>query len=140
MGELTQWRRDNSRKARARNSCRFTRKPVRTIAIRYPRAQADIQRAARITSEWRNTLLAHFTGFGGTLVSYAYLSGRTDPPDVLDVIGRHVNWTGFWEINWLNRTEPALAHASHRDLVELEADRTQSKRRSHPATGRLERG
>jgi trans-2-enoyl-CoA reductase len=41
--------------------------------------------------------LAHRLRFGGTLVSYAFLSGRTDSADVLDLIGRHVNWTGFWE-------------------------------------------
>jgi mitochondrial enoyl-[acyl-carrier protein] reductase / trans-2-enoyl-CoA reductase len=39
-----------------------------------------------------------------------------------------VNWTGFWEINWLNRTEPALVHAAYRDLVALVADGTLSAR------------
>jgi NADPH:quinone reductase-like Zn-dependent oxidoreductase len=66
--------------------------------------------------------------FGGTLVSYAYLSGRTDSADVVDLIGRHVNWTGFWEINWLTRTETALVHATYRDLVALVADGTLSAR------------
>jgi NADPH:quinone reductase-like Zn-dependent oxidoreductase len=66
--------------------------------------------------------------FGGTLVSYAYLSGRTDSADVLDLIGRHVNWTGFWEINWLTRTETALVHGAYRDLVALVADGTLSAR------------
>ena len=66
--------------------------------------------------------------FGGTLVSYAYLSGRTDSADVLDLIGRHVNWTGFWEINWLTRTETALVHGAYRDLVVLVADGTLSAR------------
>src|SRR3984893_2542032 len=60
--------------------------------------------------------------FGGTLVSYAYLSGRTDSADVVDLIGRQVNWTGFWEINWLTRSETALVHATYRDLVALVAD------------------
>jgi mitochondrial enoyl-[acyl-carrier protein] reductase / trans-2-enoyl-CoA reductase len=45
-----------------------------------------------------------------------------------DLIGRHVHWTGFWEINWLNRTEPALVHAAYRDLVALVADGTLSAR------------
>jgi len=49
------------------------------------------------------TLVKHLR-FGGTLVSYAYQSGQTDSADVIDLIGRHANWTGFWEINWLNRT------------------------------------
>ena len=66
--------------------------------------------------------------FGGTVVSYAYLSGRTDSVGLLDLMGRHVNWTGFWEINWLNRTEPALVHAAYRDLVELVADGTLTAR------------
>jgi trans-2-enoyl-CoA reductase len=66
--------------------------------------------------------------FGGTLVSYAYQSGQTDSADLVDLIGRHVNWTGFWEINWLNRTDAALVHAAYRDLVALVADGTLSAR------------
>jgi NADPH:quinone reductase-like Zn-dependent oxidoreductase len=66
--------------------------------------------------------------FGGTLVSYAYQSGQTDSADVVDLIGRQVNWTGFWEINWLTRTEMALVHATYRDLVALVADGTLSAR------------
>ena len=66
--------------------------------------------------------------FGGTLVSYAYLSGRTDSADVVDLIGRQVNWTGFWEINWLTRSETALVHATYRDLVALVADGALSAR------------
>jgi trans-2-enoyl-CoA reductase len=72
--------------------------------------------------------LAHHLRFGGTLVSYAVLSGRTDSADVLDLIGRQVNWTGFWEINWLRRTDPALVHSAYRDLVALVADGTLSAR------------
>jgi NADPH:quinone reductase-like Zn-dependent oxidoreductase len=72
--------------------------------------------------------LVHHLRFGGTLVTYAYLSGRTDSADVLDIIGRQVNWTGFWEINWLNRTETAKVHAAYRDVVELVADGTLSAR------------
>ena len=66
--------------------------------------------------------------FGGTLVSYAVLSGQTDSVDVLDLIGRHVNWTGFWEINWLRRTDAAQVHRAYRDLVALVADGTLSAR------------
>jgi NADPH:quinone reductase-like Zn-dependent oxidoreductase len=66
--------------------------------------------------------------FGGTLVSYAYQSGQTDSADAVDLIGRQVNWTGFWEINWLTRTELALVHATYRDLVALVADGTLSAR------------
>jgi mitochondrial enoyl-[acyl-carrier protein] reductase / trans-2-enoyl-CoA reductase len=72
--------------------------------------------------------LAHHLRFGGTLVSYAVLSGRTDSADILDLIGRHVNWTGFWEINWLRRTDPAQVHSAYRELVALVADGTLSAR------------
>jgi NADPH:quinone reductase-like Zn-dependent oxidoreductase len=72
--------------------------------------------------------LVHHLRFGGTLVSYAVLSGQTDSVDVLDLIGRHVNWTGFWEINWLLRTDAAQVHSAYRDLVALVADGTLSAR------------
>jgi trans-2-enoyl-CoA reductase len=72
--------------------------------------------------------LVHHLRFGGTLVSYAVLSGQTASPGVLDLIGRHVNWTGFWLINWLRRTDSALVHSAYRDLVDLVADGTLSAR------------
>jgi mitochondrial enoyl-[acyl-carrier protein] reductase / trans-2-enoyl-CoA reductase len=72
--------------------------------------------------------LVHHLRFGGTLVTYAFLSGQTESADILDLIGRQVNWTGFWEINWLNRTETSLVHAAYRDLVALVADGTLSAR------------
>jgi NADPH:quinone reductase-like Zn-dependent oxidoreductase len=72
--------------------------------------------------------LVHRLRFGGTLVSYAVLSGRTDSADILDLIGRQVNWTGFWEINWLRRTEPTLVQKAYLDVVELVADGTLSTR------------
>jgi trans-2-enoyl-CoA reductase len=72
--------------------------------------------------------LVHHLRFGGTLVTYAYLSGQTESADILDLIGRQVNWTGFWEINWLRRTDPALVHSAYRDVVELVADGTLSAR------------
>jgi NADPH:quinone reductase-like Zn-dependent oxidoreductase len=72
--------------------------------------------------------LVHHLRFGGTLVSYAALSGRTDSVGVLDLMGRHVNWTGFWLINWLRRTDTALVHSVYREVVELVADGTLSAR------------
>ena len=72
--------------------------------------------------------LVHHLRFGGTLVSYAFLSGQTDSAEVLDLIGRHVNWTGFWLINWLRRTDTALVHSAYRDLVALVGDGTLSAR------------
>jgi NADPH:quinone reductase-like Zn-dependent oxidoreductase len=72
--------------------------------------------------------LVHHLRFGGTLVSYAFLSGQTASADVRDLIGRHVNWTGFWLINWLRRTDTALVHSAYRDLVALVADGTLSAR------------
>jgi mitochondrial enoyl-[acyl-carrier protein] reductase / trans-2-enoyl-CoA reductase len=72
--------------------------------------------------------LVHHLRFGGTLVTYAYLSGQTESADILDLIGRQVNWTGFWEINWLRRSDTALVHSAYRDVVELVADGTLSAR------------
>src|ERR1700758_784640 len=72
--------------------------------------------------------LVHHLRFGGTLVSYAALSGQTDSAGVLDLIGRHVTWTGFWLINWLRRTDTALVHSAYHDLLALVADGTLSAR------------
>jgi mitochondrial enoyl-[acyl-carrier protein] reductase / trans-2-enoyl-CoA reductase len=72
--------------------------------------------------------LAHHLRFGGTLVSYAFLSGQSVSVGIFDLIGRHVNWTGFWLINWLRRTDTALVHSAYRDLVALVADGTLSAR------------
>jgi mitochondrial enoyl-[acyl-carrier protein] reductase / trans-2-enoyl-CoA reductase len=72
--------------------------------------------------------LVHHLRFGGTLVSYAVLSGQTASPGVLDLIGRHVNWTGFWLMNWLRRTDTTQVHSAYRDLVELVAAGTLSAR------------
>src|ERR1700722_20302501 len=72
--------------------------------------------------------LAHHLRFGGTLVSYAALSGQSASVSVLELIGRQVNWTGFWEINWLRRTDTELVHKTYRELVALVADGTLSAR------------
>jgi mitochondrial enoyl-[acyl-carrier protein] reductase / trans-2-enoyl-CoA reductase len=72
--------------------------------------------------------LAHHLRFGGTLVSYAALSGQSASVSVLELIGRHVNWTGFWEINWLRRTDIEVVHSAYRELVALVADGTLSAR------------
>jgi len=55
--------------------------------------------------------LVHHLRFGGTLVSHAVLSGQSASAAVLDLIGRHVNWTGFWLINWLRRTDTSWCTA-----------------------------
>jgi trans-2-enoyl-CoA reductase len=72
--------------------------------------------------------LAHHLSFGGTLVSYAALSGQSASVSVLELIGRQVNWTGFWEINWLRRTDTEVVHGAYRELVALVADGTLSAR------------
>jgi NADPH:quinone reductase-like Zn-dependent oxidoreductase len=72
--------------------------------------------------------LAHHLRFGGTLVSYAVLSGQTASVSVLDLIGRHVNWTGFWLVNWLRHTDTTLVHSAYREVVALVADGTLSAR------------
>ena len=72
--------------------------------------------------------LVHHLRFGGTLVSYAFHLGQTESADITDLIGRHVNWTGFWLINWLRRTDTTSVHSAYRDLVALVADGTLSAR------------
>jgi mitochondrial enoyl-[acyl-carrier protein] reductase / trans-2-enoyl-CoA reductase len=72
--------------------------------------------------------LAHHLRFGGTVVSYAVLSGQSASVPVLELIGRHLNWTGFWLINWLRRTDTAEVHGTYRDLVALVGDGTLSAR------------
>jgi NADPH:quinone reductase-like Zn-dependent oxidoreductase len=61
-------------------------------------------------------------------VSYAVLSGQSASVPVLELIGRHLNWTGFWLINWLRRTDTAVVHSTYRELVELVGDGTLSAR------------
>lgn len=61
-------------------------------------------------------------------MSYAFLSGRTDSAHIVDLIGRHLNWTGFWETNWLRRTHITQVHSAYRELVALVADGTLSAR------------
>jgi mitochondrial enoyl-[acyl-carrier protein] reductase / trans-2-enoyl-CoA reductase len=72
--------------------------------------------------------LVHHLRFGGTLVSYAALSGQSASVSVLEMIGRHVNWTGFWLINWLRRTDTTVVHNTYRELLEMVADGTLSAR------------
>ena len=62
------------------------------------------------------------------MVSYAVLSRQSASAPVLDLIGRHVNFTGFWLINWLCRTDTAVVDSVYRDLVEMVADGTLSAR------------
>jgi mitochondrial enoyl-[acyl-carrier protein] reductase / trans-2-enoyl-CoA reductase len=56
------------------------------------------------------------------------LSGQSASVSVLELIGSHVNWTGFWEINWLRRTDIEVVHSAYRELVALVADGTLSAR------------
>ena len=84
--------------------------------------------------------LAHHLRFGGTLVSYAALSGQSASVSVLELIGSQVNWTGFWEINWLRRTDTEVVH-KHLSRVGGTGCRRHAERtsRTHRAAGRLER-
>src|ERR1700739_4095475 len=72
--------------------------------------------------------LAHHLRFGGTAVSYAVLSGQSASVPVMEMIGRQLNWTGFWLINWLRHTDTAVVHSTYRDLVDLVGDGTLSAR------------
>jgi mitochondrial enoyl-[acyl-carrier protein] reductase / trans-2-enoyl-CoA reductase len=71
--------------------------------------------------------LVHHLRSGGTVVSYAALSGQSAVP-VVELIGRHLNWTGFWLVNWLRNTDTAVVHSAYRELVELVGDGTLSAR------------
>ncbi len=61
-------------------------------------------------------------------MSYAVLSGQSASPPVLELIGRHLSWTGFWLVNWLRNTDTAVVHSTYRDLVALVGDGTLSAR------------
>ena len=82
--------------------------------------------------------LVHHLRFGGTLVSYAVLSGQSASAAVLDLIGRHVNWTGFWLINWLRRTDTSGAQRLSRFGGLGRRRHAQRTRRPHHAAGGLE--
>lgn len=75
-----------------------------------------------------STQLAHHLRFGGTLVSYAALSGQ--PPAIAgaDLMGNHLNLTGFWLMNWLRRASHAEVQAVYGELIALIADGTLSAR------------
>ena len=47
---------------------------------------------------------------------------------VLELIGRPLNSTGFWLINWLRNTDTAVVHNTYRELVTLVGDGTLSAR------------
>jgi trans-2-enoyl-CoA reductase len=75
-----------------------------------------------------STELAHRLRFGGSLVTYAYLSGRPPTVGLLDLIGNHANLTGFWLLNWAQRARPQDVQDSYREVVDLVADGTLSAR------------
>jgi mitochondrial enoyl-[acyl-carrier protein] reductase / trans-2-enoyl-CoA reductase len=75
-----------------------------------------------------STQLAHRLRFGGSLVTYAFLSGQPPTVELGDLIGNHAHLTGFWLVNWLQRAEPAVVQAAYREVVDLVADGTLSAR------------
>lgn len=66
--------------------------------------------------------LAHHLRFGGTLVSYAVLSGELPAAALPDVIFNEVNLTGLWLVNWLRRAPADEVRARYAELVALVAD------------------
>ena len=58
---------------------------------------------------------------------------------VLELIGRHLNSTGFWLINWLRNTDTAVVHNTYRELVTLVGDGTLSARSPAPCGSRTGR-
>jgi trans-2-enoyl-CoA reductase len=81
-----------------------------------------------------STELAHRLRFGASLVTYAYLSGRPSEVGLLDLIGNHVNLTGFWLHNWMKRADAAHVQADYREVIDLVADGTLSARVEATAT------
>jgi trans-2-enoyl-CoA reductase len=75
-----------------------------------------------------STELAHHLRFGGTLITYAYLSGQPPTVGLGDLLGNHAQLTGFWLMNWLRRAEPAQVHAAYGELINLVVDGTLSAR------------
>jgi NADPH:quinone reductase-like Zn-dependent oxidoreductase len=65
--------------------------------------------------------LAHALRFGGTVVSYAFLSGNPPAVSVLDSLFNEVSTTGFWLINWIRTTPRAEVLDTYRQLAELVA-------------------
>ena len=67
------------------------------------------------------TELAHFLKFGGSVVSYAFLTG--DPPtvDILDLIFKEVRLTGFWQTNWIRQAPPEEVVSIYNELAGLVA-------------------
>jgi NADPH:quinone reductase-like Zn-dependent oxidoreductase len=81
-----------------------------------------------------STELAHRLRFGASLVTYAYLSGRPSEVGLLDLIGNHVNLTGFWLHNWMKRADAAHVQADYREVIDLVANGTLSARVEATAT------
>ncbi|NGX07687.1 zinc-binding dehydrogenase [Mycobacteroides franklinii] len=75
-----------------------------------------------------STELAHRLRFGGSLITYAFLSGQPPVVELGDLIFNHVNLTGFWVINWILRADPADVQREYREVLDLVADGTLSAR------------
>jgi NADPH:quinone reductase-like Zn-dependent oxidoreductase len=63
--------------------------------------------------------LAHALRFGGTAVSYAFLSGQPPQVSILDMVFNGVSATGLWVVNWLRSTPRAEVLRTYQSLAEL---------------------
>jgi NADPH:quinone reductase-like Zn-dependent oxidoreductase len=75
-----------------------------------------------------STQLAHHLRFEGTLVSYGVLSGQPPAVAVPDLVGNHINLTGFWMVNWVRQAPRDQVRDAYLELVDLIANGTLSAR------------
>lgn len=75
-----------------------------------------------------STVLGHYLRYGGTLVTYAFISGKASELSLVDLIGNHAHLTGFWLHNWWQRATLAQVREEYRGLVNLIVDGTLSAR------------
>jgi NADPH:quinone reductase-like Zn-dependent oxidoreductase len=75
-----------------------------------------------------STVLGHHLRYDGTLVTYAFISGKPSELSLLDLIGNHANLTGFWLHNWWQRAALAQVRDEYQQLVDLITDGTLSAR------------
>lgn len=67
------------------------------------------------------TELAHFLKFGGSAVSYAFLTGEPPTVDIADLLFKEVRLTGFWLTNWVRQAPLPEVVSTYQKLAALVA-------------------
>jgi trans-2-enoyl-CoA reductase len=67
------------------------------------------------------TELAHFLKFGGSAVSYAFLTGEPPTVDIPDLLFKEVRLTGFWLTNWVRQAPLPEVVSTYQELAGLVA-------------------